>query len=145
MLFLFVARMYIWIAFMLLLVFIHTHVFCVVGFLFFCFAHFTTTHPPEAQGSTHQHPPTISDEWKLQSPLSTTFHRSIFIYDRVRNHQYLLIFLVFEFGKLRKVHPILSSPTATTPDTVSSTGDVDCNLASSFFLEFLNSFVSGKT
>ena len=53
-------------------------------------------------------------------------------------------FLMFEVGKLRKIHPILSSLTSTTPDTVSSTGDVDCNLASSIFLSFPTSFVNGK-
>jgi hypothetical protein len=45
-------------------------------------------------------------------------------------------FLMFEVGKLRNVHPILSSPTAPGPDTVASTGDVNRNLVSSFFLNF---------
>ena len=48
------------------------------------------------------------------------------------------------FRNSRKVHPILSSLTSTHPSTVEGCVDVDRNLVSSLFLEFLNSFVNGK-
>lgn len=53
-------------------------------------------------------------------------------------------FLMLLFGKLRKIHPILSSLTSTPPTPGASIGDVNRNLVSSLFLEFLNSFVNGK-
>jgi hypothetical protein len=51
---------------------------------------------------------------------------------------------MFEVGKLRKIQPILSSLTATPPTPGASTGDVNRNLVSSFFLNFPSSFINGK-
>jgi hypothetical protein len=53
-------------------------------------------------------------------------------------------FLMLLFGKLRKIHPILSSLTSTHRSTVDRCVDVDRNLASSIFLNFPTSFINGK-
>ena len=53
-------------------------------------------------------------------------------------------FLMFEVGKLRKIHPILSSLTSTHPSPGEGCVDVDRNLASSFFLNSPTSFINGK-
>ena len=61
-----------------------------------------------------------------------------------RRRSFDVFLLMFEVGKVRKIHPILSSLTSTPPTPGASIGDVNRNLASSIFLSFPTSFINGK-